>query len=102
MLGEQEASQASLYDINAQLTLWQNALESRRPGKIARVDAVLEEIAEAKKKLGTRSIFSNCMLRDPVQSFVSNVPLSAFLVLCRPNCCDKKKHFDPNLIFVVN
>ena len=69
VLGEQEASQASLYDINAQLTLWQNALESRRPGKIARVDAVLEEIAEAKKKLGTRSIFSNCTFREPVQSF---------------------------------
>ena len=80
MLGEQEASQASLYDINAQLTLWQNALESRRPGKIARVDAVLEEIAEAKKKLGTRSIFSNCTFRDPAQSWADYAKWSTLYI----------------------
>jgi len=52
VLGEQEANQSSLHDINAQLGVWQSSLESHRPGKVTRINAVLEEIKEAKKSLG--------------------------------------------------
>ncbi|XP_067943129.1 nesprin-1-like [Watersipora subatra] len=55
VLGEQDANQASLYDINAQLAIWQSALESQRPGKVTRIEAVLEEIEESKAKLAELS-----------------------------------------------
>lgn len=64
VLGEQEASQASLHDINAQLSLWQTALESHRPGKIARINTILEEVTEAKQKLGELQQYLLLFLRQ--------------------------------------
>lgn len=72
-LGEQEAAQDSLHDINGQLALWQAALGSHRPGKGRRLLQVLEEITNAKEQLGNNSERANyqcqgCLLVYPVIS----------------------------------
>lgn len=52
LLEEQEATQDALHEINAQLGMWQAALESHRPGKSDRLSQMFSEISEAKLKLG--------------------------------------------------